>query len=163
MMKRVIVPGSFDPITKGHLHIIERAAKLFDEVYVVVLCNPNKKGMFSVEERIDLMKQSLAYIDNVKVDSYSGLTIDYARHIHACAMIRGVRSLKDYEYEKDLAAMNALIAPDIETVLLFADGQYALISSSMVKELAHFNADYQSYVPCVVYEAMQKKRSEAYE
>ncbi|MEE0831051.1 MAG: pantetheine-phosphate adenylyltransferase [Longicatena sp.] len=160
-MKRVIVPGSFDPITNGHIHIIERAAKLFDEVYVVVLCNPNKKGFFSVEERITLMNQTLSHLDNVKCDAYSGLTIDYARKVEACAMIRGVRTLKDYEYEKDLAAMNALIAPEIESVILFADGKYALISSSMVKELAHFHADYQDYVPNVVYEAMQKKRSDS--
>ena len=162
-MKRVIVPGSFDPITKGHIHIIERAAKLFDEVYVVVLCNPNKKGFFTIEERMALMEQSLAHLENVKIDADSGLTTEYARKVEACAMIRGVRSLKDYEYEKDLAAMNALIAPDIETVLLFADGKYALISSSMVKELAHFNADYEPYVPHVVYEAMKKKRSDVHE
>ena len=160
-MKKAVYPGSFDPITNGHIHIIERAAKLFDEVYVVVLCNPNKKGFFSVEERITLMNQTLSHLDNVKCDAYSGLTIDYARKVEACAMIRGVRTLKDYEYEKDLAAMNALIAPEIESVILFADGKYALISSSMVKELAHFHADYQDYVPNVVYEAMQKKRSDS--
>lgn len=157
-MKRVIVPGSFDPITKGHIHIIERAAKLFDEVYVVVLCNPNKKGFFTIEERMALMEQSLAHLENIKIDADSGLTTEYARKVEACAMIRGVRSLKDYEYEKDLAAMNALIAPDIETVLLFADGKYALISSSMVKELDHFNAPYAEFVPQAVYEAMQQKR-----
>lgn len=162
-MKRVIVPGSFDPITNGHLHIIERAAKLFDEVVVVVLCNPNKKGLFTVEERIALMNASLAHLDNVKCDAYSGLTIDYARKIGACGMIRGVRTMKDYEYEKDLAAMNALIAPEIESVILFADGKYALISSSMVKELDHFNAPYEEFVPQAVYEAMQQKRVKHHE
>lgn len=159
-MKRVIVPGSFDPITNGHVHIIEKAAKLFDEVIAVVLVNPAKQGLFTIAQRCELMQEALKHLDNVKVDSYQGLTVEYARIHDARAMIRGVRSLKDYEYEKELAAMNQLIAPEIETIVLFADDAYALVSSSMVKELAHFNVDYQRFVSPAVYAAMEKKRSE---
>lgn len=156
-MKRVIMPGSFDPITNGHLHMIERAITLFDEVYVVILYNPNKKGMFSIEERLQFIKEAVKDLPQVKVDAYDGLTINYARKVKACAMLRGIRNTKDFEYEKDLAAMNTLIAPEIETVFLFADGEHALISSSMVKELAHFHANYKAFVPTVVYEAMKRK------
>ena len=119
-MKKAIFPGSFDPLTKGHLDIIERASKLFDELIVVILENSEKKTTFTQEERLTMLKNNTAVLSNVIVDADTSLTVEYAKKHGACAIIRGVRSVKDYEYELDIASANQYLNLDIETILLFS-------------------------------------------
>lgn len=153
-MKRVIYPGTFDPFTKGHLHILEKARKLFDEVIVVIMDNPSKKTMFSLEERISFIESNIIGITNVRIVSASGLTVQFAKDVQACAMIRGVRSLKDYEYEVELANVNQLLSNEIETLLFISDASYAHISSSNVKTIAQYHGDVSAFVNQTVAHAL---------
>lgn len=153
-----IYPGSFDPLTKGHLDIIERSSKMFDEVIVVILENSAKKCWFDQKTRLEMIKQSCAHLNNVKVDCDSGTTIAYAQKVHACAMIRGVRSIKDYEYELNIASVNAYIDDSIETILLLAKPQYSYVSSSIIKEMLTYGVDISPLVtPCVLQACLNKK------
>ena len=146
-MKIAVCPGSFDPITNGHLDIIARAAKLFDRVIVCVLKNPAKTGSFSVEERLDLIRRSCAHIENVEVDSFNGLLVDYAHSKGACAIVKGLRAVSDFEYEMQMSMANKKLNANIDTVYLNTASEYMFLSSSVVKQIAMFGARSTSLFP----------------
>lgn len=156
-MKTAIYPGTFDPITIGHIDVVERACKLFDEVYVVVLENNAKTTLFTKEERLCLCQESIAHISNAHAVMYDGLTLEFAHQVHACAMIRGIRQVKDYEYELNNASCNAWIDPAIETILMFSRQEYAFVSSTSIKEFAMFHQNLDGLVSECVKAALQKK------
>lgn len=159
-MTKVLYPGSFDPITKGHMNIVAQASELFDEVIIAVLQNPLKKlGLFTLEERMRIIKDLYRKIDNVRVVSGSGAAVDIAL-LHECkAIIRGLRSLSDYDYEVQLQQVNKDISNNkVNTICLFADKEYQFISSSMVKEVFNLDKDISKYVDPLVKEAMLVKR-----
>jgi pantetheine-phosphate adenylyltransferase len=144
---KCVYPGSFDPITSGHLDIIERAAAMFDDVTVAVLVNKNKQPAFSVEQRMDFIRRSAAHLPGVTVDCFSGLLVDYMKSRHANLVIRGLRAISDFEYEFQMAAMNAKLAKDVETIFLMTDISHSFLSSSMVKELVSHGGDISGLVP----------------
>lgn len=148
-----LFPGSFDPITEGHLDLIRRAARLFDRVVVTVLINPAKQSLFTVDERVDLIRESCAGIDSpghIEVDAFGGLLVEYAQRVGAVAIVRGLRSSTDFEYEQPMIAMNAHLAPGIDTVCLLASAQHAHISSRLVKEVASLGGSVTDMVPRAV-------------
>ncbi|MFT9598101.1 pantetheine-phosphate adenylyltransferase [Mesobacillus sp.] len=157
MARVAVCPGSFDPITLGHLDIITRAAKVFDELYVVVLNNSSKQPLFSVEERIELIEQVTKSIPNVKVDSFQGLLVDYAESVNADAIIRGLRAVSDFEYEMQITSMNRVLSDKIETFFIMTNNQYSFLSSSIVKEVAKYDGNISELVPPEVEEALLKK------
>ncbi len=156
-MSKAIFPGSFDPPTIGHINIIERAAALFDELHVVVADNISKQYLFTPEERIALIKQSLPDTSNLVFAVHSGLTVDYARDNDISIMIRGVRGAGDFSYEFEMAMMNKLLYPDLEVLLMPTDPKYFLIRASQIKELAAFGADFSSMVTEPVKKALEEK------
>lgn len=156
-MKTAIYPGTFDPITIGHLDVVERACKLFDEVYVVILDNGAKSTLFTKEERLALTQASLSHIPNAKAVIHHGLTLDFAHEVQACAMIRGIRQVKDYEYELNNASCNAWIDSNIETILMFSKQEYAFVSSTSIKEFAMFHQTLKGLVSEPVEKALQEK------
>src|SRR5215203_701642 len=160
-MKRAIFPGSFDPLTNGHLDIIKRSLPLFDEIVIAVLNNPDKKPMFSVEERCDLIRAVLpAAPDNecrLIVDSFSGLTADFARRKHASAIVRGIRAVADYEYELRMALMNRRLEPHIETVFFVAAEEFSYVSSSLIKQVFMLGGRVEGLVPELVEAKMKEK------
>ena len=161
-MTKVLYPGSFDPITKGHMNIVEQASDLFDEVIIAVMQNPLKKsGLFTLEERMEIIKELYQRMNNVKVISASGAAVDVALLNECKAIIRGLRSLSDYDYEVQLQQMNKEISGNkVNTICLFADKEYQLVSSSMVKEVLNLDKDISRYVDPIVQERMLvKKRS----
>ncbi|HEY4553943.1 MAG TPA: pantetheine-phosphate adenylyltransferase [Bacillaceae bacterium] len=157
MTSIAVCPGSFDPVTYGHLDIIRRAAKVFDEVYVVVLSNSSKKPLFSVEERTDLISQVTREIRNVKVDSFNGLLVEYAKSVQANAIIRGLRAVSDFEYEMQITSMNRVLNEDIETFFIMTNNQYSFLSSSIVKEVAKYDGNISELVPPEVEKALKNK------
>ena len=159
-MTKVLYPGSFDPITKGHMNIIEQASNLFDEVIVAVMQNPLKKtGLFTLEERVEIIKELYQKVDNVKVILGSGASVDVALLNECKAIIRGFRSLSDYDYGVQLQQLNKEISNNmVNTVCLFADKEYQFVSSSMVKEVLNFDKDISKYVDSVVKEKMLIKK-----
>lgn len=158
MEKRIgIYPGTFDPITNGHLDIIQRGLKLFDLLYVVVPNNIQKNTLFTVEERISLLKEVLKDYDNIIVTSTDKLTVDFAEEVGAFAMLRGLRMVSDFEYELQLSAINKEIKKDIETIFIMSSHDLSFLSSSSVKELAKFNGDISKFVPNVVAKALLEK------
>ena len=158
-MKIGVYPGSFDPITNGHLDVIERASKIFDEVIVLIAINNEKESFFSVEERIEMIKESTKHMKNVKVDSYDGLTMRYAKKVNAIALIRGLRVVSDFEYEWKLAAANEFIDNSIEMIFFMAKKETSFISSSSIKELYQNQVDISSLVPKSVIEMLKTKKS----
>ncbi len=159
-MTKVLYPGSFDPITKGHMNIVEQASNLFDEVIIAVMQNPLKKsGLFTLEERMEIIKELYQRINNVRVISASGAAVDVAL-LHECkAIIRGLRSLSDYDYEVQLQQMNKEISNNkVNTICLFADKEYQFVSSSMVKEVFNLNKNVSRYVDPIVEEKMIVKQ-----
>lgn len=160
-MKIGVYPGTFDPITFGHLDIIERGCKLFDKLYVAVPINPNKKTFFSIEERVELIKKVLReyHFDNVEVVSTDKLTVEFARSVNAKFMLRGLRVVSDFEYELQLDTLNKSLAKDIETIFIMSSHEYSFLSSSVVKEIAMFNGDISKLVPKIVVEALQEKNN----
>lgn len=158
-MHIAVCPGSFDPVTNGHLDIIQRGSKTFDKVIVSVLVNGSKKPLFSTEERVALLKEVTKNLPNVEVESFEGLLIDYMKSKNAKVIIKGLRAVSDFEYEMQMASINRLIEDKIETFFMMTNNQYSYLSSSIVKEIARFNADVSAIVPFVVEEALKKKFS----
>ncbi|HEC60197.1 hypothetical protein LCGC14_0519900 [marine sediment metagenome] len=151
MITTAIYPGTFDPITNGHIDLVIRASKLFDKVIVAIAINPGKKPAFSLDERVDLAKQTLAGLDNVEVCGFEGLLIDVANQKQAKIIIRGLRAVSDFEHEFQLAGMNRRMRPEIETIFLTPAEQFTYISSSLVREIAALGGDVSEFVaPCVM-------------
>ncbi|GGJ54974.1 pantetheine-phosphate adenylyltransferase [Anoxybacillus voinovskiensis] len=159
MASIAVCPGSFDPVTYGHLDIIRRGAKVFDQVYVAVLKNSSKKPLFSVEERMELLKEVVKPFPNVVVESFNGLLVDYARSKNATTILRGLRAVSDFEYEMQITSMNRVLDENIETFFMMTNSQYAFLSSSIVKEVAKYNGNISDLVPPIVEEALRKKFS----
>ena len=153
---RVVCPGSFDPVTMGHLDVFERAARQFERVTVLVTHNPNKQGMFTVEERMQLIEDATADLDNVDVDSWSGLLVDYTTKHGVSALVKGLRSGLDYEYELPMAQMNHRMT-GLDTFFLLTDPKYGYISSTLSKEVARYGGDASEILPPNVVEALNKK------
>lgn len=152
-----VYPGSFDPITNGHLNIIRRASELFSPLVVAVLENPSKKPLFSVEERVQMIRESVEDLECVTVSSYYGLLVDYAQELGAGAIVRGLRAISDFEFEFQLAAMNHKLCPDIETVFMMTNTEYSFLSSSAIREAASFGGCVRDLVPPVVERELRKK------
>ncbi|GAA0334810.1 pantetheine-phosphate adenylyltransferase [Oceanobacillus oncorhynchi subsp. oncorhynchi] len=157
MRKLAICPGSFDPVTNGHLDIIRRGAKVFEEIVVTVFNNQSKSPLFTVEERMQLLEESLKDLPNVRVDSSSGLLMDYAEEVGATAVIRGLRAVSDFEYEMQITSMNRKLNEDVETLFMMTNTKYSFLSSSMVKEAAKYQGNISGLVPDVVETALKQK------
>jgi pantetheine-phosphate adenylyltransferase len=156
-MKIAIYPGSFDPITNGHLDLIQRALQLFDRLVVAIADNPDKKPLFSTDERLEMVKTTVKDLKRVKVVPFTGLLADLAKELKACALIRGVRAVSDFEFEFQLALMNRKLAPKTETVFLIPSEKYTYLSSNLIKDIARFNGDISCFVPKIVREKLKEK------
>ncbi len=152
-----VYPASFDPITNGHLDLIDRASRLFDELIVAVAENGEKKGLFTVDERIEMIQQVLGKRPNIRVDVIRTLLVDYARKQGARIVIRGLRALSDFEYEFEMALMNSHMYPDLETVFLMTSERWFYVSSSRLREVVSFGADVREFVPAIVNERLREK------
>lgn len=157
MSKMAICPGSFDPITNGHIDIIRRGSRVFDQVVVVIFNNSSKTPLFSVEERIELIRESTKEFKNVSVDVSDDLLIDYAQEKKADVILRGLRAVSDFEYEMQITAMNRRLDSDIETFFMMTNNQYSFLSSSIVKEVAKYDGKVTGLVPEIVEEALKEK------
>ena len=155
--KIAVVPGSFDPITNGHIDIIRRAADVFDTVYVAVLNNSSKKPLFSIEERTALIKEVTKDLPNIRIETSSGLLIDYAREKKAKAIVRGLRAVSDFEYEMQITSMNRVLDENIETFFIMSKNQYSFLISSIVKEVAKYGGNVSELVPAIVEQALKEK------
>ncbi len=156
-MRTVVYPGSFDPCTNGHLDIIERSSRLFDKVVVAVLVNSAKHPLFSVEERIALLRIAVKDLPNVEIRSFSGLLIDFMKEIHADMIIKGIRAVSDFEYEFQMALTNKELLPDIETLFLHTSKEFMFLSSSIVKEIARYGGKLEGLVPASIIPAIRAK------
>lgn len=156
-MSKAIYPGSFDPVTKGHVDVIKRASNLFDELVVGVLVNSAKNPLFSTSERVSMLLELFADYDNIKVVSFDGLLIDYCHQNNISTIVRGLRAVTDFEYELQIAQTNRVIAPDIDTVFLTTSLEYAYLSSSIVKEIASYGGNIKPLVPESVVDKIFKK------
>ncbi len=158
-MRRAIYPGSFDPVTNGHLDVVERARKLFDEVIVAVADNDEKQALFSLDQRLSLLRETIGKIDNVRVAQFEGLLVDFARAEKAHAVIRGLRAVSDFEFEFQMALMNRKLESDLETIFLMPKEEYTYLSSRLVKEIARLGGDVSKFVPVAVAKALAEKFS----
>lgn len=156
-MNIAIVPGSFDPVTNGHLDIIKRTSSLFDVVYVSILSNSSKKPLFSIEERINLLKRVTGDLSNVKVESFTGLLVDYAREKNAKFIVKGLRAVSDFEYEFQMSLTNKQLAPEVETFFITTNSKYSYLSSSIVKEVAKYSGDLTEMVPLEIISDIKEK------
>ena len=150
MSVKALYPGTFDPPTNGHVDLIQRGSKLFEHLTVAILNNPVKNPLFTVEERVEMLKEATSALSNVSVSTFDGLTVEFARRQGATAVLRGIRAISDYEHEFQMALMNRRLAPEIETVFLQPAGRYSFVSSRMVKEVFSFNGDISGLVPPTV-------------
>jgi len=158
-MLRAIYPGSFDPVTNGHLDVIERAARLYDEVIVAIAHNETKAGLFTFDERVALLKETVEHHPNVLVTQFNGLLVNYARETQARVVIRGLRSVSDFEFEFQMALMNRKLDGDVETMFLMPKEEYTYLSSRIVKEIARLGGDIGAFVPDCIARALRKKFS----
>lgn len=156
-LNKVIYPGTFDPITNGHLDIIERAASMFGEVVIAVAASPSKNTMFSLEERVELVEQVTRHLDNVSVQGFSGLMVDFAKEVKANILIRGLRTTVDFEYEFGLTSMYKKLLPSLESIFLTPSDEYAFLSSTIVREVAIHGGNVDGFVPPSVVEALKNK------
>lgn len=156
-MKIGVYPGTFDPVTNGHLDIIKRSSCLFDKLYVLVANNMNKKTLFTVEERVNLLKEVTKEYENIEIVTSSMLTVDFAKSVNANAMVRGLRMVSDFEYELQLATINKCLSSEVETVFIMSSHEYSFLSSSSVKEIAKFGSDVSQFVPTSVEKALKEK------
>lgn len=155
-MQRICVyPGSFDPVTNGHVDIISRAAKIFPEVVVAILINPAKAGNFTVEKRMELIRRACAHLPNVRVEHFDGLLVDYMHKTGASVVVRGLRAVSDFENEFQMAQVNHQMAPDVETLFMMTSPECAYLSSSVVREIARFGGDISAFVPACILEDVQ--------
>lgn len=157
MVKRVICPGSFDPVTRGHIDIINRASKMFDHVIVAVLVNSKKRPVFTIDERIKFIENSTKHLDNVEVVGFEGMLAEYAKERNAMAIIKGLRAVSDFEYEFQMALANKQLNPDLETIFLTANQKYMYLSSSIVREIASLGGEIDRFVPEGLSEKISKK------
>ncbi|MFY2737907.1 pantetheine-phosphate adenylyltransferase [Pseudocitrobacter faecalis] len=157
MQKRAIYPGTFDPITNGHIDIITRASKMFDRVILAIAASPSKKPMFDLNERVALAQQAIVHLDNVEVVGFSDLMANFARDRQATILIRGLRAVADFEYEMQLAHMNRHLMPELESVFLMPSKEWSFISSSLVKEVARHQGDVTDFLPPNVQQALMEK------
>jgi pantetheine-phosphate adenylyltransferase len=155
-VKRAVCPGSFDPVTNGHLDIITRAARLYDELYVAVLLNQSKSGLFSVDERMEMLREVTAELPNVHIDSFQGLLVDYCRTNRIAVVVKGLRAVSDFDYELQMAQMNYGLA-DVETLFMTTNPLYSFLSSSLVKDVARWGGDVSSHVPKIVARALTER------
>jgi pantetheine-phosphate adenylyltransferase len=153
-----ICPGSFDPPTNGHIDVIERAAKHLDHVVVAVIANPSKQPMFSLQERTEMLEKALAHVSNTEVDSFNGLLVDFAKERGITLIVKGLRAVSDYDYELQMAEMNAALLPDLDTMFVTAKPEWAFLSSSLVKEVARFGGPVDGLVPDHVASALVQHR-----
>lgn len=156
-MTKAIYPGSFDPVTNGHLEIIRRAADMFDKLVVLVSVNPNKKSSFTVEERMNFLRKVCYDIPNVEIDSFDGLIVDYFRKNNCSVIVKGLRAMSDFEYEFQMAHVNKHLCPKAETVFLCADNQSTYLSSSMVKQIAAFGSNISAFVPTAIVDDIMER------
>lgn len=156
-MLRAMYPGSFDPITNGHLDIIGRASTMFDQLIVAILRNPNKSPLFTVEERREMLCQSVAEWPNVQVEVFHGLLVNFAREKECRIVVRGLRAISDYEYETQIALINRKLAPEIETIFLTTSAQFSYLNSTVVKEIAQFGGCVRELVPPIVEKKLKEK------
>lgn len=160
MTRIAVCPGSFDPITYGHLDIIERTSKVFDKVYISVLKNSSKKGLFTPEERVEMIEEVTSHLNNVEVKQFYGLLVDFCNEVGAKAIVRGLRAVSDFEYEMQLTSMNRKLDSDIETIYMMTNNNYSFISSSIVKEVAKYGGKIEDVVPPHVANLLQEKFSD---
>lgn len=156
-MKRALTPGTFDPITSGHLDVIARASQLMDEVIVAVADSQKKGPLFTLEERVELVRQATAHLSNVRVEPFKGLLVDFAKELDATVVVKGLRAITDFEYEFQMTAMNYQLSPQLETLFIMSPPQYMYLSSSIVREISKMGGDIEQFVPPCVYEALKKK------
>lgn len=158
-MKKItaIYPGTFDPITNGHLDIIERACRLFDNVIVTIAVNSNKKPLFSEEERKEMIRKTTGHLKNVKVDSFNGLLVRHATEMKASVIVRGLRAISDFEYEFQMSLTNTKLNPDITTIFLMPNEKFSYLNSSLVRELASYDANVKEFLPDFVYRKLKKR------
>lgn len=159
-MKTAVYPGSFDPVTLGHLDIIERSARMSDQLIIGVLNNNSKTPLFSVQERVNMLKEITKDLDNVEVKAFAGLLIDFVRANQADVVVRGLRAVTDFEYELQLAQTNRVIAPEVDTIFLTTNLKYSYLSSSIVKEIAFYDGDISAFVPASVAECIRRKMAD---
>jgi pantetheine-phosphate adenylyltransferase len=152
-MRVAVYPGSFDPVTYGHLDIIERGAKIFDKVVIAILENPNKNPLFTIEQRKEFLLSAIAELPNVEIDSFQGLLADYMISTKAHVIIKGLRAVSDFEYELQMASINKKLAPNVETLFMMTNNKYSFLSSSVVKEVAKYGGDVSDLVPPAVLRA----------
>lgn len=156
-MRIAVYPGSFDPVTNGHLDIIRRSANVFDKVVVGVLNNTGKKPLFSIEERVEMLKEVTRDLDNVEIDSFTGLLVDFVKKKKASVIVKGLRTVMDFEYEFQMALLNKALNPEYETIFMMTNSKYSYISSSMVKELAGFHGNLTGLVPAEIINKINQK------
>jgi len=156
-MRKVIYPGTFDPVTNGHIDVIKRASELFDSVVVTIAVNASKTPLFTTEERLDMLNESLKEFKNVEVDSFDGLVVEHAKKVNAIGIIRGLRAISDFEYEFQMALMNRKLNSDITTVFLMPHEKYTYLNSSLIRNLAELKADITEFVPESVSKALKRK------
>ena len=157
MSPAALCPGSFDPPTNGHIDVIERASRYFDSVVVAVIANPSKEPMFSLDERTKMLGDVLTHVDNVEIASFDGLLVDFARERGLSLVVKGLRAISDFEYELQMAQMNAALSPGLDTMFMTAKPSWAFLSSSLVKEVARYGGAVEGLVPPVVAKALQDR------